>query len=578
MLGMIGLANRKGGYDEALASFLTPFLAAYGSIIQNFRLRRAQLEYEANLTAAKEEAERAMLSKETFFTNLSHELRTPLALIVGPVSALQRGQLDEEQQAHLLEIIQQNSQKLLTLIEDILALSKVSEGRMPVSKQVINLEEFVRALFDMFTYQAEELGVKYYFDYQPTAQIEITTDAAKLERIINNFLSNAFKFTPKGKSILVRVFTSAGKDKQTNINIEVEDTGRGIAASDLPHIFDRFYQAQGSGRTGIVGSGVGLALSRNLANLLGGDIHVCSQLDEGSSFMLQLPIEEADIKIQHYEERGTEAPERPCLLLVEDNAEIRDFTANILRLHYEVITANNGMEALRILYQQAAHVQLVVSDIMMPEMDGFQLVAQSKQYWPSIPFLFLTAKSDEKAKAQALQFGVDEYITKPFMVDELLASVRALLNNLYMRMGWAPLDGGSAAAAEAEADSHAEEIECEPSHQEECEEEEIIDEAFAENARKAVLERLDDTDYSVDDLARNLAVSKRQLYRFVKKNIGLTPLHFIKEVRLQVARQRLEGKDFKTLTDLCYAVGFGSLQGFTKAYVERFGRRPSDYK
>jgi signal transduction histidine kinase/DNA-binding response OmpR family regulator len=579
-IGMVGIANKEGGYDEQIIEFLNPFLTTYGVIIQNIRLRREQQKYEEALKTAKELAENAVLSKEQFFTNISHELRTPLTLISAPISALiSRGtdKYSKEQLNEILMLTQQNSNKLLNLIEEIMALAKLNSGVWTLHEQPVLLNGFFRNLYNAFKLQAEEYEIEYDYRFLADKRAMAMLDSTKLSKIVDNLISNALKYTPKGGYVKLNVFESKS-EKGKRLNVEVEDNGVGVSPEDLPHIFDRFYQSKRQQQSSLLGSGVGLALAKELAVLMGGDIYVCSTPEKGSSFMFSLPLTESEMflsdNIQDEEDENI-VNEKPNILLVEDNLVMRQFISNVLAPYYNITPAENGAVAYALLNQKKDNIRLVLTDIMMPVMDGYELCSRIKKDLKGfdIPIIVLTARADEKDRLNMLSIGVDSYITKPFSVDELLANITNVLDNYYTRQAWKK---GIEIIDEPEYNIEFENHDADTIYEES--EPLDTDPEWIKRATEVIQENLDNTNFDVDDLARKMMVSKRQLYRFVKKNVGVTPLNFIREIRLQAARELLEGKNFKTLTEVCNNTGFQSLQHFNKMYFERFGKKPSDYK
>jgi signal transduction histidine kinase/DNA-binding response OmpR family regulator len=580
IVGIIGVANRLKGYDEKIIHFLEPFLATYGTIVQNFRLRSEQKDFENQLKEAKEIAEKAIYSKELFFTNISHELRTPLTLILSPISALiSRGikSYSDKQVDEILHIVRQNSKKLLTLIDEIMTLSKLSSGtQWTISEEPAALNSFFGNIFTAFKYQAADYDIHLEYHFLLDKRTIALVDAIQISKIIDNLLSNALKFTPKGGTVKLNVYETRIDNNTRRLNVEVEDNGVGISAEDMQHIFERFYQVKNQLQSSVLGSGVGLALAKELAVLMGGDLYVCSAADKGSSFLFSLPLSETkifltDSMLEDIKPEKVFADNLSTILIVEDNLVMRQFLKNILSPYYNIISAENGAVAYSLLLQKKETIQLVITDVMMPVMDGLELFTKIKSDLKNvdIPVIMLTANSDENDRLKMLNIGVDSYITKPFSLDELLANIRNVIENYYSRLTWRK---GIEIIEEQEVNISE--------FEQEAGEEELsgTDTEWIAKASAIVEENIDNVNFDVDELAQKMMVSKRQLYRFVKKHIGLTPLNFIREIRLQNARERLENKSFKTLTELCNTCGFQSLQHFNRMYFERFGKKPSEYR
>lgn len=574
MIGMVGIANRKGGYNEEWVQFLMPFLSTYATIIQNIRLKRIQKKYEKELQLAKETAEASVRRKSQFLTNISHELRTPLSLIIGPVSALLRqpaNQLSEQEVRKSLSMIQDNSNKMLSFIEDIMDLAKLNSNKLELEQSKHHFYSFIQGIYALFKIQTTYRKIDYRLEYSIDPNLVLKFDGKKIEKIINNLLSNAFKFTKNDGQIVLSIGEAAG-----HIRVEVRDTGVGIHEDDLPYIFDRFYQTKNTGSSIFSGTGVGLALSQELARLHGFRILATSILGKGSCFSFLLPItDDVALNVQNIKEvQQTDTSEeiappkssdKPVVLIVEDSLEMRQFLEGILSPNYHIVLAENGAVGLKTLQKNPTQFDLVVTDLMMPEMDGFELLSIVKQQpWAeTLPIIVLTAKTGDEARLKALTIGVNDYLVKPFSVDELFISMEKVLKNNQNKKEWLSPNKTEEQALLAQTEEAKISIK--------------IDHPKLKLAQEVVLKNLDNIDFAVDDLAQQLVISKRQLYRFTQMHTGLTPLKFIKEIRLQKAREYLENKSFKTVKEVAYACGFGSAQHFTKNYLAHFGKKPSTY-
>lgn len=441
-VGVIGIANRKGGYNEKLVHLLSPFLSTYGSILQNIRLKRKQTEYENELKEAKELAEYSNRLKSQFLTNISHELKTPLALILGPIDVLLTKPIEQFNAGELrnyLGIMQKNGKKMLEHIEDIMDLAKLNSNELEVQKRPIELFPFIQNLYTLFKTEVAYRDIDYQLNYDINKQLVVPLDTKKIEKIINNLLSNAFKYTKEGGKIILSVLVV-----DEAITIKVEDTGIGIPSEHLPYIFNRFYQVKTAGETIFSGTGVGLALVKELADIQGIEVNVESTLAKGSCFSFVLPfvlpasyvkepiapvVEEKIIPSKASEK------ERSTILVVEDNYDMRLFLKKILKAEYEVILAENGLKGLEIVQAAPAKINLIITDLMMPEMDGFELLDNLKKQASTVdlPVIVLTAKHEKDSRLNALRIGVDEYLTKPFSIDELFATVKHLIQNYNQR-------------------------------------------------------------------------------------------------------------------------------------------------
>jgi len=592
IVGILGLSNVVG-YENLLAETLAPFLSTYGTIIQNIRLKRTHKRHEKELEEAKETAEQAVLAKNHLFTNISHEFRTPLSLIVGPVSAILKqpqGSLDEAETRESLDMVLRNGKKVLNYIDDIMDLAKLNSDKLEVRTQTNRLHSFITGIYNTFKVQKNYRKIDYQLEYNVDYNLVLDFDSYKMEKIINNLLSNAFKYTADSGVIKMSVL-----DTGSAIKVKVEDTGIGIKAEDLPHVFERFYQTKEAKKAAVSGSGVGLALAQELAALQGFEIYVHSVLNEGTTFSFLMPkiesavsmpqqmesnysgivAEEEVLEVLKNETESVEKSEKPSILIVEDNHDMAAFIKMVLGTNYDISLAENGLVALHILKENSSRFDLIITDLMMPEMDGYELLEHIKaaDWGTNLPVIVLTAKSGEASKLKTLAIGVDEYLTKPFSVEELNIHVKRLIDNALIRKDWQQkerLEAEVIPPTTAVTDTVAP-VEAKESALSIAAREKI------EDARAVVLKNIDETEFTVDDLARAVAVSKRQLYRFMQANVGLTPLKFINEIRLQAARTLLEEGTCSTVKEVSYSIGFMSARHFSKNYVTRFGKKPSEY-
>ena len=577
---------------------LLSVLMSIAAIISIFQwrirvLKRRKLELEKivenrtlKIQQQTEELKALDRLKSRFFTNISHELRTPLTLILGPLSAVldHPQQLTTQQISHL-NSMQRNGKSLLKLVEEILDLSKLDANKLELKEEVVIFKNYIASIFNAFEAQAKYQQINYQLEHYLEATTLVELDINKIEKIINNLLSNAIKFTAREGSITVVV--SREKDC---IQIQVQDTGQGIHSQDIPYIFDRFYQSKLSNRPAQGGTGVGLALSKELATLMSGQLTVESAYGQGSTFTLTLPDRIIVDNIQDQiltEIESHSTPEKESaidqsiifnqpqsdqaftILLVEDNNDMRAFVESLLIDKYNVIRAENGLLALQELQKDDQKIDLILSDVMMPQMDGFELLQAIKKHttWHKTPVVMLTAKAQEKNKLQALRWGVDDYITKPFSQSELLARIQNLLYNYQQRKEWQQEEESTPTAMPKDKEQKQEEVQ----------EIAIIDQEWVDQIESIVKQELENEQFDVAYLADKLNMSKRQLERRIKKLIGLSPAKYIREIRLQMARSYLEDGRFRSVSEVGYAVGFLKIQYFSRLYRERFGKNPSSY-
>ncbi|GAB5526450.1 MAG: hypothetical protein Roseis2KO_43220 [Roseivirga sp.] len=547
---------------------------------RNRRLIKSQQKLKKEVALRTNEIEKQALelkkldvAKTQFFANISHELRTPLTLILGPLQQLmEEGKLNKDQ-LRQLERMYRNGQNLSELVEEILELTKLEAGKLEVRETEIALKPLLKRICAAY----ESLAARKELDYSCllhfSDQTVLLLDKGKLEKVINNLISNAFKFTPSGGFVKLSVFL-----EQDQLRILVEDSGKGIAAKDLPRIFDRFYQGQLSEPSQLQGgTGIGLALAKELTEAMHGKITVESKLNEGTAFQVVLPRKEvtaADnieiktetpIVFKSYDsvssQPGGEA--EFSLLLVEDNVDMRNYIAEMLSPQYNVFLAENGILALECLKKET--IDLVISDVMMPEMDGFTLLKtmKSNDLYHDLPVIMLTARAENSDKLNALTIGVDDYLTKPFMSDELKARVKNLLAHYQNRRSL------KAQPEEMVSDTLMSAIHTEIDSTEAL--------TWIKKVEQEALSRLNDFDFSMEIVAEAMSITDRQLQRKVKQITGLTPNKYVQELRLQLGRAYLEKGAYKTINEVTLAVGFKSSRYFSKLFRERYGRSATDY-
>lgn len=556
---------------------------------RTIRLKRQkaalELEVEKRTKTISEQAEQLKSLeklKSRFFANVSHELRTPLTLMLGPISKLKKGSLPKEKAQKLIDFLQNNSMHLLKLVNEILDLSKLESNRLEIQESNINLYDFLNQIIIQFQTLGENDASDLFFEYQLDRDLNISLDAGKFEKILHNFLSNALKFTPIDGRIEV-----AATEKEAQILIKIKDTGAGIHPKDLPHVFDRFYQSKQADAPVQGGTGIGLSMCKELAELLGGGVWAESELGLGSVFYFEFPKKVAGSKLQiagldsnseskflQIENVPTikkQKPELPAetklasskqqlttILIVEDNPELREYLEVLLSDNYNIITAENGKTGYDCLLQ-TEDCQLIISDLMMPIMDGLQFLekVKSNDKFRHIPFIMLTARADMRVKLKALRIGVDDYLTKPFVEEELLTRVDNLLANYSERL-----------AVHSEKENGRELALDKPVIG-------AVDLEWLEKVESLYLKYMNDSRLSTDFIAEKVFLSGRQFHRRLKQLTGLSPNQYLREIRLNQARQHLEIGKFATVRETCLAVGFSDVRYFAKIYRERFGRSPS---
>jgi len=540
------------------------------------RAAKQQLEVQNQMLGEQaEELKELDKLKSQFFANISHELRTPLSLMLGPLSSALADKSISNRSFTLLKLAQNNGNKLLQMVNDILALTKFEKDQLELKEEEIDLYTFTRRIMAQFEYEASQKQIQFLFSFQPSKSLTLLLDGKKLEVVIRNLLANALKYSlPQGR-IELKVNHQAEA-----LEIRVSDSGIGISEADLPHIFDRFFQAKESSQGG---TGIGLALSQAYVEIMGGQISVRSQKNQGSTFSVLLPYREVISSHQPLQEDDTsftpdpsafslletqaEASSKIPILVVDDNIEVQTYLQVILGDSYAIHKAFHGKEALEILNKNpSGHFQLIISDLMMPVMDGFELLDQLKTHetWHHIPVIMLTAKADQGVKLKALRVGVDDFLAKPFEEEELKVRIENLLKNAQQRV---------ASFAEENEDISKETNDAEKT-QAHLSRQELT---WLAEVEQLVTDHVEAFDFNAQALADLLSISRVQLYRKLKKCTGLSPTEYLQAVRFSKARHLLEAAEVNSVKAAAYSVGIRHLGKFSGEFNKRFGRLPPQY-
>ncbi|MCE7991298.1 MAG: response regulator [Roseivirga sp.] len=384
--------------------------------------------------------------KSRFFANISHELRTPLTLINAPLESLiENGEIKNEEVRAILEVARKNGASLLSLVEEILDLAKLDAGKLKLVENPVRVYDCLIDVVDSYAEGFRQKGINFEFDFLLERELTVLMDASKCHKILNNLLSNALKFTTEKGNIALSICKVDGPGN--DLLISVSDSGKGIHPDDLPHVFDRYYQSEQPGKKAEGGTGIGLALAKELAELQGGSLSATSEIGKGSNFTFQFPMKKvatneviapalelnepliealSETLVQYNLKFGIT---KPVLLVTEDHPEMRTFIARTLRPYFEVKEASHGKAALEVL--NTMPVDIVISDVMMPEMDGFELLKAIKanKDLRQVSLVMLTARADREDKLEALTLGIDDYLTKPFSAIEFLARIKNILEN-----------------------------------------------------------------------------------------------------------------------------------------------------
>jgi len=494
--------------------------------------------------------------KTRFLANISHELRTPVTLLAGMMELMNERTGIKDRQ---LQVAYNNSRKLQYMVEEILDLSRMEASEAKMHKEIREIAPlFTRMVYAFETFIVKE-QLSLSFSERNTQGVCVSIDENMLEKVVNNLVYNAIKFNERGGWIKTNIFLS---DDGKEFIFLIANSGNGIKAEDLPHIFDRFYQGN-TNTPKAEGVGIGLSLVREFTLLMGGTAEVTSSRELGTTFTLRFPVASHLAARPAADPIDTELPDkvweefasRQTVLIVEDNAEMRYYLREVLANKVNLAEASNGREALNWLKENQA--DLVITDLMMPEMDGKEFITYLKNEaaYKKIPVIMLTALADTKNQLTMLRLGIDDYMVKPFSAPELRVRVYNLLHNLEERRRF----------------------DATPVEQDDIPQESPEAETFRERITGFVLKKITNMNVSVYDLAYELGMSERQLYRLSKSLTGCTPAQLVKEVRLQKAYELLLGGTINKLSDVTKQVGFEDPNYFARQFYERFGKRATDF-
>ncbi len=533
------------------------------------------------MTALHKEKRKALVFKDLdefkskFYTNITHEFRTPLTVILGMAEQLDAAGLQTvSSQKNKVELIQRNGKQLLRLINQLLDLSKVQSGKLQLNLVQADIAAFLRYLVDSFHSFAASKDIRLRF-LSEIDQLNMDFDEEKIQDVMTNLISNAIKFTPNGGEIVVRL----GRTKENMLSIQVEDNGAGIVEEALPHIFDRFFSAKDTGNYA-GGTGIGLALTKELIELMSGEINVESKYGEWTRFGIHLPIsnnaelaDRLEVPTQLAEptaERffmptaehsvfrlNSEEDEKPICLVIDDSMDIVRYLQMLLEPVYIVAVAYDGKRGIEKALELLPDV--IISDIMMPEKDGLEVCdfLKNDERTSHIPIILLTAKATVADRIEGLRRGADAYLQKPFNQEELFirleksVEARRRLVTYFSKM------------ANMSSSEPAPELDIE------------IEDAFFRKAKAVVEENLADEDFDIHRLCRDLTLSRAQLHRKISALTGMSASHFIRAIRLQKAKEMLQTTDL-SISEVAYDVGFRDPNYFSRTFAEEFGFPPSE--
>jgi len=505
--------------------------------------------------------------KSHFFSNISHELRTPLTLIMSPLNKIlntQSLQLDSGTRKSL-EMVHQNADNLNDLVNDILDISKLETTALELHPQATDIRKLIGHISDNYVSLMQQLDLNLQIHVDESIAEWISLDQKRIEKILNNLLINSIKFTPAEGQI-----TLEARLEEHCLIIQVRDTGEGINPKDLPYIFDRYHQSEQPNKPLQGGSGIGLALANELTILMKGTLKADSELNKGSTFTLSIPYLETtspakvsiDTKVDGVDTTAEALMEIPAsagdnntILIVEDNLDMQQHLADLLQADYHLVLASNGKKALEKLKNNA--IDLIVTDAMMPEMDGFSLVQhlKNKDEYRGIPVVMLTALDVMDKRLEALSIGVDDYLTKPFSYLELKARLHNLLEREEMKREWVREENETHSISDIEQAP----LSSKP----------VVyrsDLEWLKEIEQTILNELENSAFNIADLASTFNLGERQFQRKIKKITGLTPKQFQQETALQTARKLLEKGIYGNLTGVSYAVGISHVSRFSNMY------------
>ncbi len=553
----------------------------------NGELKRVNGELEnknEELKRLNEEVLELTHSRLVFFTNISHELRTPLTLIADPVEMLLEDSGIKGKSRELLKMVKRNAVALQQLVSSILDFRKIQNGKMELTLYRFDLVKALKVWVGDFQLTAERKQIKLHLDISDSVgSHEVVADKEKIARVVFNLLSNALKYTPAGGDIFVSL-----KDEDGKFRLDVRDTGKGISQEEAGKIFERFFQAKGAAS----GTGIGLALVKSFVELHHGVARVESELGKGSDFFVVIPreqedkslvihtdvdnsvntslsdgktlVNESDLQYIDDGERKSgkvqqllsDHTNKPTILVIDDNNDIRQYEHTLLQDDYIVLEAADGKEGLDVAKKEVP--DLVICDVMMPVMDGLEFTQNLKTHTATshIPVIMLTAKNQEEHRAEGYEYGADSYITKPFHSKVLLARIENLLKQ---RKLLKHLFQGSQEAEQEIADSHLEDR----------------DKQFLKQLHAIIQKNLSDSEFGVEEIGKQIGLSRVQLYRKVKAMTGSSVVDLLRKARLAKAKRLLESRSM-SVSEVAYDVGFSAPSYFTKCFKDEYGMLPGD--
>jgi len=524
--------------------------------------------------------------KLKFFTDISHELRTPLTLISSPVTNILQNNRLEPEVRDQLTLVQNNTQRMLRLVNQILDFRKVQNRKMKLRIEEFPLGPFIKGICADFRKAAEDKGIRFTVDDLSEGE-KVWADRDKVEKIVFNLITNALKFTPRGKNVTVTV-----RKNSDSLELIVADQGTGLSREKIKNLFMRFSSDEGEVTTLQPGTGIGLSLSRELAELHRAELTAESEEGKGATFRVifrlgfshfdnetefvlsdgQNPLRTRQtpsaMQEEDEENEAVEGDDEPVLLFIEDNEELRSFIKIILSDGFHVIEAGNGIEGFEIARNQLPDI--IITDLMMPEMDGLELARRIKEEVTTshIPVVVLTAKSDLDTQVEALKRGADDFITKPFSSTYLRARIENILRQRkkLQELFLSSLD-------DYHRPKNGKPVDITPS-------EPLIesyDDRLMKNLMEVMEENIDNSALTVDELVSKMGIGRSVFFKKLKSLTGLAPVEFIREVRVKRAAQLIESGEY-TISQVTYMVGCNDPRYFSRIFKQRFGMTPTEYR
>jgi signal transduction histidine kinase/CheY-like chemotaxis protein/AraC-like DNA-binding protein len=523
-------------------------------------------------------------TRSQFFANISHEFKTPLTLIISPLKAIQK-KLEKIENKNQVNVMLRNAERLLRLINQILDLSKLESGITELKTTQFDIVEFAENMANNFHPYSEEQFITFELDL-PEKPIPLYFEKDKMEKILINLISNAFKYTPAYGKIILAITPA-----ENQVVISLKDTGIGISSDQIDRIFNRYYQAKNSNETS--GTGIGLSLTKQLVELHGGMIKVTSSQNQGTQFQATFPMgkshlspiqvepeqvphsmsEDSQIELKEFNISTSEVVEKiahednsqPLILIVEDNPDIRAFAKAHLETSYQIIEAENGKQGYEMAKQNIPDI--IITDLRMPEMNGFELCEKIRndEKTSHISIIMLTVKSSDESKEMGFEYGADYYLTKPFNPKSLNLRINNILNikNKYINQVLTNLKN-NLSIQQPEKETNIPKITSK-------------DELFIGTIEEIINQNIENSDFQIEDLCREIGFSKSQLYRKMKGLIGQSANEFIRTIRLKKAAELLLTKQDMSISEITYKVGFNDLQYFRSCFKKQYGITPSEY-